>query len=160
MKRGDIYWIDADAHAEGSEYRKTRPGVIVSNDKANEHSGVVSVVYLTRKHKHHLPTHVYLEDTETGLFFGSTVKCEAVYTVDKRRVQAERPHSRVLPEDMDRIDRAVAIGLGLTLPGEPLTADESDFKSPIEELTARVNNLVSEVAQGRKRTVKIEIVEE
>lgn len=58
MKRGEIYYIESTYRETGSEQRGGRPAVIVSNDKNNENSEVVEVVYMTTKPKNDLPTHV------------------------------------------------------------------------------------------------------
>lgn len=46
MKRGEIYYIESTYRETGSEQRGGRPAVIVSNDKNNENSEVVEVVYM------------------------------------------------------------------------------------------------------------------
>ena len=47
-KRGEIYWVDLDP-AIGEETKKTRPGLIVSNNIGNEVSSIVMVAPITSK---------------------------------------------------------------------------------------------------------------
>lgn len=46
MKRGEVWWVEFEP-AVGSEIRKTRPAIIVSNDAANRHLSRVVVIPLT-----------------------------------------------------------------------------------------------------------------
>jgi len=46
MKRGEVWWVEFDP-AVGSEIKKTRPAVIVSNNAANRHLSRVVVIPLT-----------------------------------------------------------------------------------------------------------------
>jgi mRNA interferase MazF len=48
MQRGEVWWVEFDP-AVGSEIRKTRPAIIVSNDAANRNLARVVVVPITSK---------------------------------------------------------------------------------------------------------------
>src|ERR1700733_8168360 len=56
-KRGEIYWIDLDPTI-GNETKKTRPGLIVSNNDGNELSGIVMVAPISSKVKNIFPFEV------------------------------------------------------------------------------------------------------
>lgn len=81
MTRGQIYCI-RNRNTIGSEIRKARPGVIVSNDAQNATSGVVTVVYLTTSPKEESPTHAVIEATGVP----SVALCEQIDTVGKSLV--------------------------------------------------------------------------
>ena len=46
MKRGEVWWVQFDP-AVGSEVKKTRPAIIISNDAANRNLARVMVMPLT-----------------------------------------------------------------------------------------------------------------
>ena len=56
IKRGDIWYIESGYITVGSEQRPGRPAIVVSNDRNNEYSSTLEVVYLTTQPKHDLPT--------------------------------------------------------------------------------------------------------
>lgn len=63
VHRGDVFWCPVKELADEGEYieTKTRPILVVSNEKANTFSGQVTVVPITSKEKKSLPTHVAVE---------------------------------------------------------------------------------------------------
>lgn len=56
-KRGEIYWVNLDPSV-GSETKKIRPGIVVSNNIGNEFSNVVMIAPITSKIKNVHPFEV------------------------------------------------------------------------------------------------------
>ena len=115
MRRGDICVIDLDP-ARGTEARKSRPAVIVSNDGANTTAtrlgrGVVTVVPVTSNVERVYPFQVLLRAGATGLSVDSKAQAEQVRSVDVERVQ--RRVGSVPPELMSQLDDALRLHLAL-----------------------------------------------
>ena len=86
-KRGDIYYVDFGNNQDSYKQNGIRPALIVSNNKANKNSPVITVVPLTKQiwKKPNLPTHVLIpQRVSTGLNKESMVLAEQVETVDKK----------------------------------------------------------------------------
>lgn len=107
MKRGEIYYIESTYRETGSEQRGGRPAVIVSNDKNNENSEVVEVVYMTTKPKNDLPTHVFIRSALSP----STVLCEQVNSVSVKRIGTLI--GKLTKSELAAVDSALAISLGI-----------------------------------------------
>lgn len=107
-KRGEIYYIES-YYTTGSEQRAGRPAVIVSNDRNNEHSATVEVVYLTTQPKHDLPTHV----TVRGTGRDSIALCEQISTVAVERVGEFCGECN--KQEMVAIETALMISLDLSM---------------------------------------------
>lgn len=110
VRRGDIFYIcKSEEEPEGSEQWAGRPAVVVSNDKANQYSDIIEVVYLTGKTKTPLPTHVNVIAKIPSLAL-----CEQITSVSKKRL-GEYVKSCTTKE-MQEIDKALAVSLGLLVP--------------------------------------------
>lgn len=107
IKRGDIYYIESGYATVGSEQRPGRPAIVVSNDRNNEHSSTLEVVYLTTQPKHDLPTHVTIRSTSRE----STALCEQITSVAFERFGDY--HGRITEQELRRIETAMMISLGL-----------------------------------------------
>ncbi|TSA47963.1 MAG: type II toxin-antitoxin system PemK/MazF family toxin [Deltaproteobacteria bacterium] len=111
MKRGEIYLAALDP-ALGREIAKTRPVVIVSNDKNNELSGTVTILPLTSKNLRTIyPFEVFLSHGHANLPNDSKVKADQIRTLDKGRMI--KSIGVLGKKDLDAIDKAMKIHLAL-----------------------------------------------
>jgi len=115
MRRGDICLIDLEP-GQGTEARKTRPAVIVSNDGANATAtrlgrGVITVVPVTSNVARVYAFQVLLRAAASGLEVDSKAQAEQVRSVDIARV---RHRLGSLPLDlMTELDDALRLHLAL-----------------------------------------------
>lgn len=114
-KRGDIYYVNFGKNIGTSKQYGIRPVVIVSNNKANTYSPVITVVPLTSKinKKRFLPTHVYIPASEEyGLSCGSIVLAEQLESIDKDRLIEKKG---IIKNEaiMEKITRAIQIQIGV-----------------------------------------------
>jgi len=111
IKRGDIYVAALDP-VMGREISKTRPIVIISNDKNNEFSGTVTILPVTSKNLEKIyPFEVFLPKGTGNLPKDSKVKADQVRTIDKMRILT---HIGSLKErEIAEIEKAIKIHLAL-----------------------------------------------
>ena len=82
MKRGEVWWVNFEPSV-GSETRKVRPAVIVSNNSANTHLNRVQVIPLTSNTGKCYPSEAVV--TLTGA--ENKAMADQIATVDKQRLQ-------------------------------------------------------------------------
>ena len=115
MRRGDIWQVDLDP-VRGSEANKTRPAVIVSNDRANAsvvrlQRGVVTVVPVTSNVDSVYPFQVLLEAEASGLAAPSKAQAEQVRSIAAQRLI--RQIGRISARELASLDDALRLHLGL-----------------------------------------------
>jgi mRNA interferase MazF len=108
MKRGEVWWVNFEPSL-GSETRKVRPAVIVSNDSSNTHLNRVQVIPLTSNTGKCYPSEVLV--TLNGA--ENKAMADQIATVDKQRLQ--NPAGNISNKDMKQVERAIKIQLGLPL---------------------------------------------
>ena len=118
-KRGEIYYIDNGRQQVGSEQKKNRPAIIVSNDANNRNSSVLIVVFLTSKPKADLPTHVTIRATGRQ----SVALCEQPTPIAVERI--EKFVAVASDQEMKSVDIALEIALGLNMTADQQKAIES-----------------------------------
>jgi mRNA interferase MazF len=111
IKRGEIYLATLDP-VVGKEISKTRPAVIVSNDKNNEFSGTVTILPITSKNlKRIYPFEVFMAKGAGNLPKDSKVKADQIRTLDKARII--RRIGKLARNQMDEIEQALKVHLWL-----------------------------------------------
>lgn len=124
-KRGDIYYVERSQFSQtvGSEQFSGRPAIIVSNDKNNEYSSTLEVVYLTTQPKTDLPTHVNIRSSSRV----STALCEQVTSVSVDRIGDY--YGTCSEEEMNRIDTALSISLDIDCQSSNGQANDDEYES-------------------------------
>ena len=108
MKRGEVWWVNFEPSV-GSETRKIRPAVIVSNNSANTHLNRVQIVPLTSNTGKCYPS-------EAAVVFNNAenkAMADQIATVDKQRLQGMS--GSISNKDMKQLERAIKVQLGLPL---------------------------------------------
>jgi mRNA interferase MazF len=114
--RGDILWICCDPSV-GTEPRKTRTCVVVSNNIANRFGQAITVVP-TQAYSAARAERAYMADLRhprSTLREARVANASMVMTYDRARVT--RRAGKVAPEALNDIDRALAMHLALPLAG-------------------------------------------
>ena len=111
VRRGDIFFADLSP-VVGSEQGGIRPVLIVQNDIGNKYSPTVICAAITSQmNKAKLPTHIALSSAVYALPKDSVVLLEQIRTID--RVRLREYIGRLTEEDMEQVDHALRISIGL-----------------------------------------------
>ena len=106
MRRGEVWWIEFDP-AVGSEIRKTRPAVIVSNDAANRNLARVVVIPLTGNTGRQYPGEAIVTVGEQS----SKAMADQIMAADKSRLRSKI--GLLSKADMLAVEDAIKVHLAL-----------------------------------------------
>lgn len=109
-KRRDVWTARLDPTV-GSEIRKTRPVVIVSNDISNQFSPLVSVLPVSDKGVKTYPFEAPVSERSSGLSKPSKIRCQQIRTIDKERLVKKL--GMVDKSLMSEIEEALKLHLGM-----------------------------------------------
>ena len=141
--RGEVYWL-VDRDSFGVESHLKRPICIVSNDKGNATSPLVTGASMTSKYKWGV---INVPTTATGI--QSWIMCNQVYTVDKTRLGL---YIGTLSErEMAEVDKALSITLGLigTKSEDEISMLEDEITTLRGEITRLKDQLSSKDAESQ-----------
>lgn len=108
MLRGEVWWVEFDP-AVGSEIRKTRPAVIVSNDVSNKHLARVQVIPVISNTGRLYPCEAIVSVAGQE----SKAMADQIMTADKQRLK--RQLGKLSRSDMKAVENVLKIQLGIPL---------------------------------------------
>jgi len=108
MLRGEVWWVEFDP-AVGSEIRKTRPAVIVSNDVSNKHLARVQVIPVTSNTGRLYPCEAIVSVAGQE----SKAMADQIMTADKQRLKSLL--GKLSRNDMQAVEKVLKIQLGIPL---------------------------------------------
>ena len=105
-QRGDVYWVALDP-VVGTEIKKTRPAIVVSNDAMNDEAQRVVVVPVTSSVEHCFPGEALV------MVMGKPARAlgDQIRSIDKARLR--RRADRLSVAELGRLDEALRITLAL-----------------------------------------------
>ena len=104
--RGDIVWA-TNKNAVGNVQSSTRPYLIISNNQCNRHSPTITVIPLTSKTKHYLPTHYIIKINDKQ----NIVLVKQITCINKAEICGYM--GTVEDSDLVEIERKIKIQLGI-----------------------------------------------
>jgi mRNA interferase MazF len=107
-RRGDVYWVALDP-AVGTEIRKTRPAVVISNDSCNRYGARVVVLPVTSNVSSHYPGEAMIRLRGKQ----ARVLGDQIRSIDKTRLQAKL--GRLTASELRDVEDAMLVTLGVQL---------------------------------------------
>jgi mRNA interferase MazF len=112
--RGDVWLVNFGANNNSRIQGSIRPAIVISNDKCNSASPVITVIALTSNIEKfitkRMPTHVFISK-DCGLEVDSVALCEQPRSIDK--AQLLNKICQVDHETMLDIEKAIKVQLGM-----------------------------------------------
>ena len=106
-RRGDVFWVKLDP-AQGTEIRKTRQTIVISNDSCNKYGARVIVLPATSNVSSLFPGEVKIEIQGRP----ARVLGDQMRSLDKSRLGAKI--GTLSPSELTAVEEAVLITLGFS----------------------------------------------
>lgn len=110
IERGDILLLEFDP-AKGSEIKKTRPAIVVTNNVANTFSKVLAVVPLTSQRLDRVYPHEVLISKARGLLKPSKAVVSQMRAMDRTRIKSKL--GKISSDVLKQVDIVLKLHLGI-----------------------------------------------
>lgn len=117
-RRGQLFFVDLEDIGR-------KLVLIVSDDEVNDLLNPVVCFVTATDRERTLPTYVKIDPPEGGVWKPSTILCHAIFTTEAWRLASE-PIGAVSTSTMQRVDKALANALSLTIQEPPPEAEGSE----------------------------------
>ncbi len=111
-ERGEI-WLVSLEPVTGHEIGKTRPALVISNDKNNKFSDTITMLPITSKTEKIYPFETLITKEESVLPKDSKVKSNQIRTIDKKRLV--KYMGKLQKAKLKEVESAVLIHLDIIL---------------------------------------------
>lgn len=155
VKRGEIYY--ANLEANGSIQGGLRPVIVISNNKCNAFSPVITIIPLTTSNtKHKLPTHVFIKGNNNNLR-DSIALCEQIQSINKMQL-----HNEVITvlskEILNELEKAIQIQLDIDnkVKQDTITIKDNFIKFTLDEINQVVNEYHKTLEPNQKSFYSIQ----
>lgn len=116
FKRGQVWYINDNRRNVGSIQGRSRPYLVVSNDKCNANSPVIHMAPITTQEKNNQPTHVTFYSPQTRSI--QTVLAEQTMPKSVPDITPIAEYRYTLSEEkMTEVDKALAVQFGIPYGG-------------------------------------------
>ena len=109
--RGEI-WVVSLEPVLGHEIGKTRPALVISNDRNNQFAETITVLPITSNVKKIYPFETFIPKRETNLPVDSKIKSNQIRTVDKKRLI--KLIGNISEQKLKEVEKALFIHLNFT----------------------------------------------
>ena len=111
-QRGEI-WLVSLEPIIGHEIGKTRPALVISNDRNNQYAETVTVLPITSKTEKLYPFETFLPKKNTNLPLDSKIKSNQIRTIDKKRLI--KLLGKIPEEKIKEVEQSLLVHLGFNL---------------------------------------------
>lgn len=109
--RGEI-WLVSLEPVVGHEIGKTKPALVISNDRNNQFAETITVLPISSNVEKIYPFDTFIPKSETNLPVDSKIKTHQIRTVDKKRLIKRT--GNVSEEKLKEVRQALSIHLNFT----------------------------------------------